>query len=133
MSTHILTTFNLVELPNLVSQTFTVIMTICVLLLLINLFLFTRIGKLELIKNTLITRIDDSIQTVDLDTIKTVEISSTNKNHYFMKFDPNFEVLVEMKNGQLNEIKQMFIKNKIEIIDTSFMTKLKKWFIKTEQ
>ncbi|WP_400077957.1 hypothetical protein [Winogradskyella sp. R77965] len=125
--------FKIIELPELYETIFNLSLGIVLIASLLNSFLFTRIGKLELIENILISRIDNEVETIKLNTIKTVKISSTNKNHYFLKFEPDFEVLVEMKNGQLDAIKQVLIKNKIEIIDTNFMSKLKNWFSKTKR
>ena len=124
--------FKLIELPELYETIFSFSIGVVILVSLLNSFLFTRIGKFELIENTFISRINDNIKTIELDTIKSVKINTANNNHYNLIFDSDYEVMVEMKNGQLDEFKRICESNNIDIITSNFLKGIKKWFTKAK-
>lgn len=128
VSIYFLKLFDLIVLTKPYSVIFEISYGILLLTFLLNLFLFTRIGKIVLVENEFIILQDNISETIKTESVKTIKIDHSSGNHYNLKFNTGFHVLVEMKNGQLNQFK-LFCKNhNIEVEDSNFSMRLKNIF-----
>ncbi|NRD20574.1 hypothetical protein HNV08_10990 [Winogradskyella eckloniae] len=127
-SIYFLKLFDLITLTKPYSIIFEVSYGILLLTFLLNYFLFTRIGKLELVANKFIILQNDIPETLLTESVKTIKIKHSSGHHYYLKFNTGFNVLVDMKNDQLNQFK-LFCKNhNIEVEASNFSRRLRTIF-----
>ena len=128
VSIYFLKLFNLIVLTKPYSLIFEISYGILLLTFLLNYFLFTRIGKLELVENEFIIVQNNISEIILTESIKTIKIDHSSGNHYFLKLNTGFKVLVEMKNGQLNQFKLFCENHNIEVDISNFSMSLNNIF-----
>ncbi|WP_299101237.1 hypothetical protein [uncultured Winogradskyella sp.] len=128
VSIYFLKLFDLIVLTKPYSVIFEISYGILLLTFILNYFLFTRIGKLELVANKFIILQNNISETIITESVKSIKIDHSSGNHYNLKFNTGFNVLVEMKNGQISQFK-LFCKNhNIEIEASNFSMRLRNIF-----
>lgn len=120
---------SLLKYNTIITISSTTIIVSIFIVILINAFLFSRIGQLTIKNETLKVSINDQITTLDLTTIDEIEFGKHDNKFYSLTVNQK-TITVELHTAQLLEFKKTLELYNVKIKHHHFSDKLSHWFSK---
>jgi len=100
-----------------------------ILLFFLNLFLFSRIGRVEIEKNLLNIKLDGAEKTIDLNSINQVVFGKDSNNFFYLKIAES-ELIIELDKSQLLDFKSTLENFDINIKHRHLSDRMANWLSK---
>lgn len=117
----------LINYKSYISIGSTIVFSSYILLMLVNFFLFTRVGTFSINDEEIhITHDDDDVSKVfKVSNVKSFAIENTSKKFYAIKID-DYNLTIELKKEQAKQLESMFSKAEVSTTTISLLGRLRK-------